>query len=74
MFNQQASDEVLAVMHEYVERFSEAARADRNGLTVVQVGDQKELVPTKAHAEWVRMSWAATPEEARQIAEDFLEK
>ncbi len=74
MFNPGASDEVRAVMVEYAEQFEAVARADRSGLTVVRVGGQNELCPSKAHAEFVRMSWAATPEEARRIAEEFLKE
>ncbi len=73
MFNPGASDEVRAVMVEYAERFEAAARANP-GLTTALCGPLNEIFPSKAHAEYVRMSWAATPEEARQIAEAFLEK
>ncbi len=73
MFNPEASDEVRAVMVEYATRFEAVARADP-GLTTALCGPLNEIFPSRAHAEFVRMSWAATPEEARRIAEEFLKE
>lgn len=60
------------VLDEYRERFVQAATDKTACLTIAQLKKTRELLPTKAHAVWLLMKEADSPEDARKMAEDFL--